>query len=98
MIEKLDQLARDGRMHGFTIWPSHGGYQANLQSGVNAGWRVRRAETPGEAIALVLAMDYADEIDERLAPREPYIGAPPAVDEPPFPDYETIHADDGIFD
>lgn len=66
LIEKLDQLAADGTLHGFTLWKSKHGYQANMQTGANAGWRVRSAPTPSEAIALVLGMDWIDEADDRL--------------------------------
>ena len=63
--DKLDAMAAAGTLHGLTVWKHNGEYQANLQTGKSAGWRVRRAATPSDAINLVLGMDYVDEVDDR---------------------------------
>lgn len=65
-LQKLDELAAAGKLHGFTLWRSHeaGDFQANLQTGRNAGWRVMRGASPSEAITAVLGMDFVDQIDE----------------------------------
>lgn len=100
-IEKIDALAKAGKFYGFSIWPSHGGYQVNLATSAPNNWRVRTTDTPSEGIDLVCAMDYMDE--NVFATKEPEMLAPPAVDEPPLPDEwltetEIAHAEAGIFD
>lgn len=88
-MKTLDQLAAEGKLHAFTLWPTpDGGYQANLQAGKAAGWRVRRGSTPSDAIEAVLAMDYVDAIDDRSGVNTaPFVPTAPA--EKPEP---------GIFD
>lgn len=53
LIKRLDALHAAGKMHGFSLWPSAGGYQANLAMSPNS-WRIRDGATPAEAIAEVL--------------------------------------------
>jgi hypothetical protein len=85
---KFDQLAAEGKLHGFMLWPVADGWQASMQTGKNAGWRIRRGATPSEAIEAVLSMDYVDEIDERngiasesFTPAEPVDFGDAAVDQ-----------------
>jgi hypothetical protein len=96
MIAKLDALHREGKFFGLTIWPTNAGLQCNLATTSKNNWRIRRADTPSEGLALVLDMDF---VDDEL-PRTPaeLLGegemlAPPTVDEPELPHDET-----GIFD
>ncbi|MGO3930828.1 hypothetical protein [Rhodopseudomonas pseudopalustris] len=78
--DKLNQLAADGRLHGFTLWKCPDHWQANMQTGASAGWRCMRGATPGEAIRKVLDMDYVDAIDDALG-------------EPPLPIMTRSEAD-----
>lgn len=95
IIAKIDALHESGKFFGLTIWPTRGGYQANVATTSRSNWRVRTAGTPSEALALVLGMDF---MDNGVEPdREPEMIAPPAVDEPPIE--ELLGADEaGIFD
>lgn len=87
ILAKLDELDRAGKMHGFSIWPTRGGYQASLAVQPNS-FRIRVAETPSAAVEEVLLGDGPLE----LLP-EPEILTPRMVDEPELPPIET-----GIFD
>lgn len=87
ILEKLDELHAAGKMQGFTIWPTRGGYQANLTETSNA-WRIRIAETPSAAVAALFEggpLELTDEQAEMVTARE--------IFEPPL---EEIDA--GIFD
>lgn len=71
---KLDERFARGDLKGFTLWKTpNRGYQANLQSADTGAWRVRTADTPSEAIALVLDMDFVDEIDRAAGLAAPVI-------------------------
>jgi hypothetical protein len=61
--DKLDQLASARGLHGFTLWKCSDHWQANIQTGPNAGWRCMRGATPSEAIQKALDMDYVDDLD-----------------------------------
>ncbi|WP_035693653.1 hypothetical protein [Bradyrhizobium liaoningense] len=78
IITKLDELHRTGKMHGFSIWPTSGGYQASLAVQANS-FRIRVGETPSDAVAQVLEDGPLELSDERVE-----LLAPPAVDEPPL--------------
>jgi hypothetical protein len=88
ILAKLDELHRAGKMHGFSIWPTRGGYQASLAVAANS-FRIRVGETPSDAVAQVLE----DGPLELLPEREPEILTPRLVDEPDLPEIE-----EGIFD
>lgn len=61
-LEKLDQLAVDGKMSGFTLFETNNKHwQASLRDPDTRGYRVMRAATPSLAIAAVLAMDFVDD-------------------------------------
>jgi hypothetical protein len=103
MIARLDALHAAGKFFGLSIWPAKGGYQVNLATSSKNNWRVRRAETPSEGLALVLGMDFMDDDGLSRSPAallgEPEMLAPPAVDEPPLEDYpEDSPNGTGIFD
>lgn len=66
LFAQIDELHRQGKFHGFSIWPMRGGYQVNLATTAPNNWRVRRADTPSEGTALVLAMNF---VDERVDPK-----------------------------
>lgn len=99
MIAKLDALHAAGNFYGLTIWPTKNGYQVNLATSAPNSWRIRRADTPSEGLALVLAMDFMDEDRPRASAEllgEAEMLAPPDIDEPPLPD--EAHDEAGIFD
>lgn len=79
LIKRLDALHAAGKMHGFSLWPSQGGYQASLAVTHNS-FRIRVADTPGEAIAEVL--DGRGPLEERSEPvraaRDVFEPEPPA--------------------
>ncbi|HEV2155447.1 hypothetical protein [Bradyrhizobium sp.] len=81
LIARLNGLHFAGKMHGFSLWPSQGGYQANLAVGSNS-WRIRNGATPGEAIAELLSDTPGLEVSdaEMVSARE--------VFEPELPDPE----------
>lgn len=93
-LAKLDELHRAGKFYGFTIWPTNDGeLQVNLATSSKNNWRIRRADTPSDGLALVLDMDFID--DDRPRTSSELLGetemlAPPAVDEPPLPDLEDF--------
>ncbi|WP_439392591.1 hypothetical protein ACRQ5Q_24525 [Bradyrhizobium sp. PMVTL-01] len=81
LIKRLDELHAAGKMHGFSLWPSAGGYQANLAVSHN-GWRIRNGATPGEAIAELLSDTPELEVRdaEMVAAREVFEPEPPEDD------------------
>ncbi|MGZ5987427.1 MAG: hypothetical protein ACXWLZ_00120 [Rhizomicrobium sp.] len=100
MIEKLDELCRSGKFYGFSIWPTppHG-YQVSLATTSKTNWRIRRADTPSEGLALVLAMDFMDNgVSE--PDREPEMIEPRDFDEAALPPEAHEEPEDavGIFD
>jgi hypothetical protein len=99
MIAKLDALHAAGKFHGFSIWPTQGGYQVSLATTAKNNWRIRRGETPSEGIAMVLGMDWIDK-DPGVFGDDAEMLAPPLVDEPPLPDEAHEEPEDGpgIFD
>lgn len=78
LTRRLDELDAEGIMHGFSIWPCTGGYQANLFV-TRTAFRVRHGTTPSEAIDQLLN----DKSPALELSHEPEILGPPAVDEPP---------------
>jgi hypothetical protein len=111
MFEKIDELHRRGKFHGFSIWPTTGGqYQVNLATTAPNNWRVRRAATPSEGTALVLAMDFMDDgvapepqrpfSDEILKPRNFEDAALAELDAGEHAEAvaENAEAEAGIFD
>lgn len=89
LIKRLDALHAAGKMHGFSVWPSQGGYQASLGMATNS-FRIRHAATPGAAIAELLQGDGPLEL---LPDNQPDLFAPPDVDEPELPPL-----DESVFD
>ncbi|MDI1263901.1 MAG: hypothetical protein PS018_11650 [bacterium] len=80
ILAKLDELAAAGDLKGFTIWPTRGGYQANLSLQQNS-WRVRIEATPGAAVVALFdggPLELTDGQGDMLAEREfePELPAP----------------------
>jgi hypothetical protein len=99
MIAKLDALHAAGNFFGLTIWPTKDGYQVNLATSAPNSWRIRRADTPSEGLALVLAMDFMDDDRPRASAEllgESEIIAPRDFDEAALP--AEAHEEPGIFD
>lgn len=88
ILAKLDELHAAGKMHGFSIWPSRGEYQANIAVSAANSFRIRHGATPTEAVAALFDGDPALE----LLP-EPAMVQARDVFEPELPEPE-----DSIFD
>jgi hypothetical protein len=77
MLEKLDQLHRDGTFFGFSIWPTNtsGELQISLATTSKTNWRIRRSDTPSGGLALVLGMGDLDDNGVSDPDREPEMRA-----------------------
>lgn len=88
ILAKLDELHAAGDMHGFSLWPSRGGWQASVAITAPNSFRIRHGTTPSAAAAALFDDDPVDEI----LPEAPLVAARD-VFEPDLP-----APDDSVFD
>ncbi|MFY7925544.1 MAG: hypothetical protein ACOVN5_07015 [Aquidulcibacter sp.] len=59
--EAMQEAVRNG-LRGFTLWPSHGRWQANVTYD-GTGWRCETRDTADEAIRAVLGASAVSKIE-----------------------------------